>query len=329
MSPPIVIYRYDMSPYANRLDSVLFLKKIPHQRVTVSPIMPRPEILDPFGLNYRRIPILGIGKDLYCDTNLISAVVERRFPGSADGFGTIFPPKRNGGASDSGIIRAFSRLMVENLFFLCGVMVPWDVLPEAFVNDRSTWMGQKIDASAFIASRGSALSTIKAYLSQLEEQLEKSGGDWLFDTEKPSLADVSVGFLLQWIKSEAPAKPLFESENLPRTLAWFERYEAYLDQLKKSQETPKVISADEATAALAASDFESLDIVGFNKTDAAHLGLSEGDMITVTPVDTGMTCPTTGKLVGFNMEEVVVEVKGNAGVFRAHFPKIGYKLERA
>ncbi|KAF5355369.1 hypothetical protein D9757_013343 [Collybiopsis confluens] len=328
MSPPVVIYRYDMSPYANRTESVFAFKRIPHQRVEVAPIMPRPQILEPFGLNYRRIPVVAIGKDLYCDTNLILAVIERRFP-TSEGYGTIYPPKRNGGASDTGIIRSFCRPLVETLFMLCGLLMPWDVLPDAFINDRSTWIGTKIDVATFIAMRPGAISTIKAHLAQLEEQLQNSGGDWLFDTVDPSLADVSVGFLLQWIKPEAPGKPVFESENLPLTLAWFERYEAHLKKAKASQQGPKDISADEASAIIANGDFESLDVVGFDKTDGALLGLNLGDTINITPLDTGATCSSTGKLLALSIEEVVIEVEGNAGVFRAHFPKIGYKFERA
>jgi len=33
---------------------------------------------------------------------------------------------------------------------------------------------------------------------------------------------------------------------------------------------------------------------------------------------------TTGKLVCLNREEFTIEIKGSAGVFRAHFPRIGF-----
>lgn len=35
-------------------------------------MLPRPEITDLLGLNYRRIPVLAIGNDVYCDTRFLA-----------------------------------------------------------------------------------------------------------------------------------------------------------------------------------------------------------------------------------------------------------------
>lgn len=40
--------------------------------------MPRPD-LNALGVQYRRIPILTIGKDIYCDSRLILQKLEERF----------------------------------------------------------------------------------------------------------------------------------------------------------------------------------------------------------------------------------------------------------
>ena len=40
--------------------------------------LPRPEVMDMLGIKYRRIPILAIGNDVYCDTSLIASALERR-----------------------------------------------------------------------------------------------------------------------------------------------------------------------------------------------------------------------------------------------------------
>lgn len=37
--------------------------------------------------------------------------------------------------------------------------------------------------------------------------------------------------------------------------------------------------------------------------------------------------PTVGKLVALNVEQVVLEVKGEKGIVRAHFPRIGYMIK--
>ena len=69
--------------------------------------LPRPDLADRLGVTYRRIPVLAIGKDVYCDSSLIASVLERRFPAS-EGFGTLFPKRNGGGKADTGIIKAFS-----------------------------------------------------------------------------------------------------------------------------------------------------------------------------------------------------------------------------
>jgi glutathione S-transferase len=100
-------------------------------------VLPRHELSGLLGISYRRIPVLAIGNDVYCDTSLIASALERRFPVSM-GFGTIFPPRKDGGKIDIGIIRAFSRYYAENaLFPLAFTLLQWDRLPSSFVQDRS------------------------------------------------------------------------------------------------------------------------------------------------------------------------------------------------
>jgi glutathione S-transferase len=46
--------------------------------------MPRPD-LDALNVSYRRIPVLAVGKDVYCDTRLIIKKLETLFPNGALG----------------------------------------------------------------------------------------------------------------------------------------------------------------------------------------------------------------------------------------------------
>jgi len=102
----------------------------------VSDILPRPELSELLGVAYRRIPILAIGNDVYCDTSLISYVLERRFPASA-GYGTIFPHRKNGKV-DTGMIKAFAQNYPERVLFPLGAaLLPWQKFQPSFVKDRS------------------------------------------------------------------------------------------------------------------------------------------------------------------------------------------------
>jgi len=53
-------------------------------------MLPRPLITSTFGLQYRRIPILAIGRHIYCDTSLIIEALEHFFPAD-QGWGTVYP----------------------------------------------------------------------------------------------------------------------------------------------------------------------------------------------------------------------------------------------
>ena len=67
--------------------------------------MPRPILRSTFGLTYRKIPVVTIGRDVYCDTSLIIEALEHHFPAS-DGWGTVYP-KFNG--VDEWVYRGLAR----------------------------------------------------------------------------------------------------------------------------------------------------------------------------------------------------------------------------
>ncbi|KAJ7129726.1 hypothetical protein C8R44DRAFT_777507 [Mycena epipterygia] len=323
----VILYRYDASPFSVKIDHVLLLKNIPHQKVNVANMLPRPEITDLLGVTYRRIPILAIGNDIYCDTSLIASALERRFPAS-QGYGTIFPNKKHGGDADTGLIKAFTKYWVDAVLFpLAPTLLPWEKFPPAFIKDRSTLRGP-IDVNAMIASRGPALSMLSTHLSLVEEQLS-DGREWLFDTELPSLADVSVHFVYAWIKAFRGVESLFDSNTFPKSLEWLARLTAYLGRLKERQGTVSKITGNDAAARIAAAPFEPYSVVGFDTREAARLGLKAGDEVSVAPDDNARTFGTVGKLVALNREEFVIETKGSSGLVRCHLPRLMFTAKLA
>jgi glutathione S-transferase len=99
--------------------------------------LPRPEITDALGIKYRRIPILAIGNDVYCDTSLIADVLERRFPAS-EGYGTLFPHRAGSKKADTGLAKALTVYWNDKTVFpLGGNSLPYEKFDPAFVADRS------------------------------------------------------------------------------------------------------------------------------------------------------------------------------------------------
>lgn len=69
-------------------------------------MMPRPLLRNTFGVTYRKIPILAIGREVYCDTSLIIEALEHYFP-STDGWGSVYPPAE--GLHNEWVYRGLAR----------------------------------------------------------------------------------------------------------------------------------------------------------------------------------------------------------------------------
>ncbi|KAK6207349.1 hypothetical protein LQW54_007308 [Pestalotiopsis sp. IQ-011] len=67
MSPPIVLFSYDFSPYGQKVRQALSAAGLPFKQCDQPMMLPRPD-LTALGIAHRRIPILAIGKDVYCDS---------------------------------------------------------------------------------------------------------------------------------------------------------------------------------------------------------------------------------------------------------------------
>ena len=63
----IILHHYDVSPFSEKIRKILALKKLSWRGVEQPIIAPKPK-LTPLTGGYRKIPVLQIGADVYCDT---------------------------------------------------------------------------------------------------------------------------------------------------------------------------------------------------------------------------------------------------------------------
>ncbi|KAJ3853154.1 hypothetical protein EV368DRAFT_73615 [Lentinula lateritia] len=328
-NPGVILYRYDASPFSVKIDNVLMFKNVPYATVTVANVLPRPEITESLGLTYRRIPILAIGNDIYCDTSLIAAAIERRFP-TSQGFGTIFPPKKHGGSPDTGLLKAFTQHYADTVLFNLGpILLPWNRFPDFFLKDRQT-VSSRLFANAvpdmplMINSQGKAMNALSAHLALVNEQLQ-DGREWLFDTELPSLADIGIHFTYNWVCGFPNTRSLFDEARFPYALRWLDRLNKFIKTTRNDFPTPQILTGPEAADSIAKSSYEPYNVIGFDAFEAARLNLVKNQMVNVVPDDTGPQFATFGKLVAFNHEEIVIETNGTMNaIFRCHFPRIGF-----
>src|ERR1700754_2464730 len=79
MTAEIILHHYDTSPFSEKVRVMLGAKSLAWRSVIQPTIMPKP-LLIPLTGGYRRIPVMQIGSDVYCDTQVILAELEARHP---------------------------------------------------------------------------------------------------------------------------------------------------------------------------------------------------------------------------------------------------------
>src|SRR5829696_5470820 len=75
----VILHHYPLSPYAEKVRKALGIKRLAWRSVTIPIIMPKPD-LTPLTGGYRKTPVMQVGADIYCDTQLIMLELERRLP---------------------------------------------------------------------------------------------------------------------------------------------------------------------------------------------------------------------------------------------------------
>src|SRR5205814_10479117 len=81
----IILHHYDISPYSEKVRIGLGLKGLAWASAELPVIMPKPNLTALTG-GYRKTPVLQLGAEIYCDTDLITRTLERLQPEP-----TLFP----------------------------------------------------------------------------------------------------------------------------------------------------------------------------------------------------------------------------------------------
>lgn len=353
---PVVLFGYESSPFTNKVRLALRLKQVPYVYIPVPSMMPRPLLKSTFGLTYRKIPVLAIGREVYCDTSLIIEALEHFFPSSA-GYGTIYPPFP---AVDEwvyrGLVRGFASFWVDRpLFRTTTGLIPPSVWRTSFGADRSSLIGHPLDADKLATKIPQNLSNLDLHLSLLEPTLKS--GTWVIPTSKPSLADISLYYQLRWgvdiasgkgiynltaggtedtgAKKEDVTSRVWNEERYPGVWNWFHALEKYIASLPDLE---KVVDGEESgewkerlRSAERIADSELLVPAATEQLEGLDLqrGLSVGVLVSVAPDDTGRDSPTVGELVKIGVEEVVIKPVESAELddIRVHFPRLGFVVK--
>ena len=77
--PEIILHQYVNSPFYEKIRKIFAHKKIAWRSVEQPVIMPKPKLV-PLTGGYRRIPVLQIGADVWCDTGIIIRKIDELYP---------------------------------------------------------------------------------------------------------------------------------------------------------------------------------------------------------------------------------------------------------
>lgn len=304
---PVVLYGYNTSTFTLKARLALKLKQIPYTFIPVPTMMPRPLLKNTFNLTYRKIPVLTIGKELYCDTSLIIEALEHFFPES-EGYQTLYPRAADG-RNYRPLIRGFASYWTDRPLFriACGLM-PASIWASAFGRDREGLIGHPIDAAKLGKKIPENLSKLDQQLSMLEPLFEGEG--FVFSTEAPSLADVSLFYELKWGEEIAAgkytegitegetqdgelegAKPVLNAQRYPGLWRWYKMIELYFDSLpsteKSCEDYEKLVEEMKKSPTLGAKSL----LLPTPRSTHVELdkksGLVEGASVSIAPDDTG------------------------------------------
>jgi glutathione S-transferase len=300
MADEIILHHYDTSPFSEKVRLAFGLKGLAWRSVIQPSIMPKPDLI-PLTGGYRRIPVMQVGADVFCDTQAILAEIERRAPTPALGGGLDFAVN----------------LWADRLFFQPTVAVVFgalgDSVPEAFIKDREALSGQRFNVAAMKAAAQPMKGQWRAQASWIEAELARTGADWLGGAT-PSLADAAAYMNVWFVETFVP--PLFPelTAGLDRTLAWRERVRA-IGHGERAELSPQA-ALEIARAAEPA--------VPVDNDKADPLGLEPGAKVFVMADDYGRD-RIEGRLVGANASRIALDREDPAvGAVRLHFPRAGY-----
>ena len=305
----IILHHYPPSPVSEKIRVALGFKKLAWKSVEQNRLPDRPELFAMTG-GYRRIPVMHIGADLFCDTQCIFRELEQRFPKPS-----LHP------TGDSGASFGMSR-WIDQSFFELGVRLAFapvaDSLPPELVADRTRlYFGPNGDMSAEAKDIPHTLSQIRPQLGWLDDQLEANGA--YLHGAKASMSDLLAWHIVWFVKGRFGDAELLLGE-FPSLLAWVSRMET-IGHGTFNDMTP---AESLAIALNATSDTPE-------QTDAADpQGLQVGMSVSVAPLTNSGETGVIGKIRSVSRDRIALARHDErCGDVVVHFPRVGYRVSSA
>jgi glutathione S-transferase len=309
----MILHHYPNSPFAEKIRALFGYKGVAWQSVVQPDIMPKADLQALTG-GYRRIPVLQVGADIYCDTALIAQVLEAAHPlpsiyatGNAGAVDTIAQ------WADDALFWAAMGHNFKGAAALFANQAP-DVAAQAakaFADDRSTMFGGMARQRP-----NDATVAYKLYLQRIASMIGEH--DFLFGAV-PTLADFACYHPLWFTATRVPQMAgIFDAT--PNLRPWLARMQALSAAGKalRSDLTPQ------AAIELAARSTPAP--VGTAFTD--EHGIELGTQVAITAEKFGMEASVGELLAATPQRYTIARTDLRAGRVHVHFPRLGFALKR-
>jgi glutathione S-transferase len=308
----VILHHYAISPFAEKIRAILGYKGLAWRSVDIPMVMPKPDLTALTG-GYRKTPVLQIGCDVYCDTALISRVLDRVQPE---------PPVHR---PEQGAVAVAAGRWLDHHFFFAVIALVFD---PAMMKESMATLGGPEGVATFMKDRGPMLATARVkppsladanvifedVLGRLDAQLA-AGGPFLFG-DAVGWADFCAYHPLWMAANNAAfAKRLAA---YPHVGAWLERMRTF------GHGEPKPLGSGEALEVARASTPRPLD----GPAGPALDGIALGDEVEIAADDYAFE-PSAGRLVYCGPDELAIErTDPRAGRVVVHFPRIHYAVKK-
>lgn len=300
----VILHQYDSSPFSEKVRICFGIKGLAWRAAQQPVIMPKPDLI-PLTGGYRRIPVMQIGADIYCDSALIVRELDRRFPEKP-----LYP------AGSQGLANAIEQWADKGLFQSAVLAIfgsIGDGVDPAFIKDREALSGQPFNVAAMKALAPFALTQIQAHAALLAQQLED--GRTFLSGEEPCLADAAAYYNFWFLRTFCPGLA-DRFKDIAEFDVWYDRVGAIGHGLRAE------IAPAEALAIASASQ---PDAIGCLARDA----VLQGQQVALAATDYGRD-PILGTFAGSTQFSLSVarEVPG-LGRVNVHVPRLGYSVTPA
>jgi glutathione S-transferase len=317
-----ILFHYPPSIYSHRVLWYLWLRGIEYDECIQPPVMPRPDLAS-IDVGYRKIPILSIGKDVYCDSRLIISKLEERYPNS-----NLTPST----PAEAGIRKLFENYSVDGGVFANTVrlMPYWTEVGllqnKVFLDDRQKLSnGRRMTKEAMEAGRPDGMQHIRQVFDLFETTFLADGRDWVLGTKEPTVADIDAVWPFEWMiidrnMVECLPEQSINEKIFPKVYAWVRRFMSVVEEKKKTCAKPTALDGA-AMKTRTLNEPSSTDDIGFISNDP--LALTLGSPVQIFPSDYGQIGVSSGTLTGLSTTEVVIT---NSHGLSLHFPRWNFTI---